>query len=66
MHALLGKLGFDVRTAGPDKQRDRHKLRIACAPDSLWYSYVLSVDDDWLSTCRAETTARDQGGNADH
>lgn len=60
MQTLLEQLGLTTYLFEVEPRTDHWEVRVECAPDSGWSSSVLSVDENWLTACRTDVSARDK------
>ena len=60
VQALLEQLGLAAYLFEVEPRTDHWEVRIECAPDSVWQSSILNVDESWLTACRTDAGARDQ------
>jgi len=60
VQTLLEQLGLSAYLFEVEPRTDHWEVRIECAPNSVWQSSILSVDENWLTACRTDAGARDQ------
>lgn len=58
VQALLEQLGLTAYLFEVEPRSDHWEVRIECAPDSVWQSSILNVDENWLTACRTDDDAR--------
>lgn len=60
VEALLEQLGIATYLFEVEPRADHWEVRVEFAPDSIWQSSVLNVDEEWLAATRIDEAARDK------
>jgi len=60
VQALLDQLGLAAYLFEVEPRSGHWEVRVECAPNSEWQSSILNVDEDLLTACRIDASARDQ------
>lgn len=55
---LLTQLGLTAYLFAVEPHADHWEVRVECAPNGSWRSSVFSVEEEWLSACRSDPSAR--------
>ena len=58
VQSLLDQLGLTAYLFEVEPRSDHWEVRIECAPDSVWQSSILNVDESRLTACRTDAGAR--------
>ena len=58
VQSLLDQLGLTAYLFEVEPRSDHWEVRIECAPDSVWQSSILNVDESWLTACRTDAGVR--------